>query len=71
MPQIVTATAFTTDDTQKVASIDAVWEGAEAYFTFANSPAAISLILGIAVAVTVIVVIASIIHENKTYIDYK
>lgn len=47
------------------------WEGAEAYFTFADSPAAISLILGIAVAVTVIVVIASIIHENKTYIDYK
>ena len=47
------------------------WEGAEAYFTFADKPAVMGIILILAVAVTVAVIIASIAHENKTYIDYK
>jgi hypothetical protein len=47
------------------------WEGAEAYFTFADSPAAMMFILGLAVAATIAVIIASVVHENSTYIDYK
>jgi hypothetical protein len=47
------------------------WEGAEAYFTFADNPTAMTMILGLAVAVTIIAVVASIIHENQTYIDYR
>lgn len=46
------------------------WEGAEAYFTFADSPTAIAIILTLSVVATVGAVVASIIHENKTYIDY-
>ncbi len=47
------------------------WEGAEAYFTFADSPVAMMIILSLAVAATVGTIIASIKHENDTYIDYK
>ena len=47
------------------------WEGVEAYFTFADNPAAMMIILGLSVFVTVAVIIASVVHENKTYIDYK
>lgn len=47
------------------------WEGVEAYFTFADSPTAIGIILTLSVVVTVGAVIASVIHENHTYIDYK
>jgi len=47
------------------------WEGAEAYFTFADSPTTLAIILGLSVVVTVGVIIASIKHENKTYIDYQ
>ncbi len=47
------------------------WEGAEAYFTFADSPAALMVILSLAFAVTVGVIIATIKHENQTYIDYQ
>lgn len=47
------------------------WEGAEAVFTFADNPTAMTVILSLAVAVTVATIIASIKHENDTYIDYK
>jgi F0F1-type ATP synthase membrane subunit a len=47
------------------------WDGAEAYFTFADNPAAMAIILALSVAVTVGVIIASIKHEKDTYIDYK
>lgn len=47
------------------------WEGAEAYFTFADSPAALMVILSLSIAVTVGVIIATIKHENHTYIDYQ
>jgi hypothetical protein len=47
------------------------WEGVEAYFTFADSPVAIAIILTLSVVVTLGAVVASVIHENKTYIDYQ
>ena len=47
------------------------WEGAEAYFTFADNPAAMMVILSLAVIATVGTIIASIKHENDTYIDYQ
>lgn len=47
------------------------WEGAEAYFTFADSPMAIGIILILAVAVTVGAIIATAKHENNSYIDYQ
>jgi hypothetical protein len=47
------------------------WEGAEAYFTFAESPVAMGIILTLAIAATVGAVVATIHHENKTFIDYK
>lgn len=47
------------------------WDGAEAVFTFADNPAAIMIILGLSVVVTVGTIIASAIHENSTYVDYK
>ena len=47
------------------------WEGAEAYFTFADNPSVMAIILGLSVVVTFGSVISSIIHENKTYIDYR
>jgi hypothetical protein len=47
------------------------WEGAEAYFTFADSPVAIGIILTVSVVVTVGAIVASVLHENKTYIDYQ
>ncbi|WP_286238133.1 hypothetical protein [Neptuniibacter halophilus] len=47
------------------------WEGTEAVFTFADSPLAITVILSLSIAVTIGTVIASIKHENDTYIDYK
>lgn len=46
------------------------WEGAEAYFTFADNPTAMALILGFAVVVTVGAIAATIRHENHSYIDY-
>jgi hypothetical protein len=46
------------------------WEGVEAYFTFANNPTAIAIILTLSVVVTVGAIVASAVHENKTYIDY-
>ncbi|GAB6070981.1 hypothetical protein JCM30760_20780 [Thiomicrorhabdus hydrogeniphila] len=47
------------------------WEGATAYFTFADSPLAMGIILGLAVLVTVGVIVYNFYHESKTYIDYK
>lgn len=47
------------------------WEGAEAYFTFADKPAVIMLILLLSIIVTVGAVIATIRHENHSYIDYQ
>jgi hypothetical protein len=47
------------------------WEGAEAYFTFADNPTAMVIILGLSVVATIGAVIATIIHENETYIDYR
>ena len=46
------------------------WEGAKAIFTFANSPDVIGLILTLSVLVTLFAIVASIRHENHTYIDY-
>lgn len=47
------------------------WEGAEAIFTFADKPGMVGLILVISIAVTVFAIIASIKHENESYVDYK
>lgn len=47
------------------------WEGAEAIFTFADKPGMIGLILALAVIVTVFAIIATVKHENHSYIDYK
>jgi hypothetical protein len=47
------------------------WESVEAYFTFADSPTAIAIILTLSVIATIGAVISSVIHENHTYIDYK
>lgn len=46
------------------------WEGAEAIFTFADSPAMTGLILTIAIIATVAAIVATIRHENHSYIDY-
>jgi hypothetical protein len=47
------------------------WNNVEAYFTFANNPSAIAIILTASMLVTAGVIVLSVIHENKTYIDYK
>lgn len=47
------------------------WDGAAAYFTFADSPAAMMIILLLSIAATVGTIVATIKHENSTYIDYK
>lgn len=47
------------------------WEGATAYFTFADNPFAIGLIFGLSVIVTLAVIVYSFYHENHSYIDYK
>ena len=47
------------------------WEGAEAIFTFADSPGAITLILLLSVAATVGAIISTVQHEIKTYRDYQ
>jgi hypothetical protein len=43
------------------------WEGAEAYFTFADSPLAIGVILLLSVLVTVVVIGSAVRHENESY----
>ncbi len=47
------------------------WEGAEAYFTFADNPIAIGIVLVISIAVVAGAIIASAKHEYDSYIDYK
>lgn len=46
------------------------WEGAEAYFTFADKPAVVILILVAAVAFTTYAIISAFIHESDSYQDY-
>jgi len=47
------------------------WEGAEVIFTFADKPVIIGLILSLSIAVTIFGIVATLKHENKTYIDYQ
>jgi hypothetical protein len=47
------------------------WDGAEAYFTFADKPSVMMLILVLSILVTVGAVVATVLHENNTYIDYQ
>ena len=47
------------------------WEGVEAYFTFADSPFMIGLILIISIVATVGAIVSTIKHENESYADYK
>lgn len=54
-----------------MASPITTWEGAEAYFTFADSPGAMGFILVLSIAVTVLAIVVSAIHEKNSYIDYK
>ncbi len=46
------------------------WEGAEAYFTFADKPGVIYLILAVAVAFTAYAIVSAFIHESDSYQDY-
>jgi hypothetical protein len=43
------------------------WEGAEAYFTFADSPVTLGIILVISVVVTAMVIVSAVRHENDCY----
>lgn len=43
------------------------WDGAEAYFTFAGSPAVIAIILIGAVAACVYTIVSMVKHENASY----
>lgn len=43
------------------------WEGAEAYFTFADSPAAIAIILALSVIAVLVVLYSMATHENESY----
>ncbi|MCC9626066.1 hypothetical protein LPB41_30725 [Thalassospira sp. MA62] len=45
------------------------WEGAEAYFTFADKPALLVLFTLIGVAVCVWTIASMAAHENKAYKD--
>ena len=47
------------------------WEGAEAYFTFADNPAALIVILSVAVAVTIGVIAFTFKHESSSYDKYR
>lgn len=47
------------------------WEGAEAIFTFADQPVIIGLILTMSIALTIFGIVATIKHENESYIDYQ
>lgn len=43
------------------------WEGAEAYFTFADRPLVLGLILAVAVGLTVFAIYSTIRHEKHSY----
>lgn len=47
------------------------WEGAEAIFTFADSPGMIGLILTLSIGVTLFAIVATVRHERQSYIDYR
>ena len=47
------------------------WDGAEAYFTFADSPALTGLFLVAAVAITIGVIIVTMNHEKKSFATLK
>jgi hypothetical protein len=42
------------------------WEGAEAYFTFANSPAMLTIILVLAVGACLYAITSMVKHENAS-----
>lgn len=46
------------------------WEGAEAYFTFADKPAVLMLILVAAMAFTAYAIVSAFTHESDSYQDY-
>ena len=46
------------------------WEGAEAYFTFADKPAVIMLILVASIVFTVFAIVSAFIHESDSYQEY-
>lgn len=43
------------------------WEGAEAYFTFADKPGVLMLIFLVSVVVTIGVIVSAARHENESY----
>jgi hypothetical protein len=47
------------------------WEGVEAMFTFADQPGVIALILTLSIVATIYAIVATVKHENESYIDYK
>ena len=47
------------------------WEGVEAYFTFADKPAVVGLILVVSIVVCIGVIASTFKHEGESYVDYK
>ncbi len=45
------------------------WEGAEAYFTFADKPALLEALTLVGVGVCIWTIASMAIHENKAYKD--
>ncbi|MCW5625037.1 MAG: hypothetical protein KIT73_10005 [Burkholderiales bacterium] len=43
------------------------WEGAEAFFTFADKPGVVMFLFLLAVAVSVFAIVSIIKHENQSY----
>ena len=48
-----------------------VWEGAEAYFTFADSPVMMGILLVLAVGVSIASIVVVSKHEAECYKDIK
>lgn len=47
------------------------WDGAEAIFTFANSPGVLAVILIASLAVTFGTIILAAVHEKQAYSSHK
>lgn len=47
------------------------WDGAEAYFTFADKPGVMMLILIVAIIVTFGTIVLAAIHEKHVYSNHK
>lgn len=47
------------------------WESADVIFTFADKPAMVGLILTLSIIVTLYAIVATVRHENHSYVDYK